>query len=221
MGSELISGFHSMYSSINGEVSELGRQLGDAYRQAMEDNIIDVDEAKLIQKLQEELAAVTQQVSEAQFHAKLKRMGDQYSGKDLDLETFQNLQAEVNEVMTERRNALNQSTDAVYAALELQMQRGEITPSDYARKTQATGNRYNESLMRDNQTAMQFSVDTIMDTYGDALARGPQRLEEWLASYTQDLTTTIETGEVFITHSTQKLQRKILRWMESLNYGKA
>lgn len=68
---------------------------------------------------------------------------------------------------------------------------------------------------------MQFSVDTIMDTYGDALARGPQRLEEWLASYTHDLTTTIETGEVFITHSTQKLQRKILRWMESLNYGKA
>lgn len=210
VGSELIDGFQGMYGSINREVSDLGKQLGDAYREAMEDNIIDVNEAKLIQNLQEELASVTQQVSEAQFRSKLKRLGDQYSGKNLDPETFQNLQAEVSGITADKRDALNQSTEAIYAALDLQMQRGEIAPSEYVRKTQAVGKQYDESLMMDNQTAMQFSVDVIMDAYGDVFAGELPRLKEQLASSVQDSVATIEMdGNSYNTFNTGIVKRNL------------
>ena len=72
VGAELIQAFDAMYASINEEVQELGRQLGDAYSTALEDGIIDIDESKTIQELQRKLAEVTQQVSKAQFNARFE-----------------------------------------------------------------------------------------------------------------------------------------------------
>ena len=48
VGAELIGGFNAMYAQINGEVEALGKQLGDAYSTALEDGVIDMDEAKII-----------------------------------------------------------------------------------------------------------------------------------------------------------------------------
>lgn len=48
-GQEILQGFDAMYANIHEEVSSLGQQLGDAYREAMEDGIIDMDEARTIQ----------------------------------------------------------------------------------------------------------------------------------------------------------------------------
>ncbi|WP_320958968.1 phage tail tape measure protein [Hungatella effluvii] len=138
-GQQLIAGFDAMYSDINGEVTELGRQLGDAYNSAMEDGIIDTDEAKLIQELQAQLARITNQVAQSQVDAKLERIRIEYTGKELDSDTFQNLQKEIQDQLDEAVTASNQSYEYDLGALNLRLERsqsGDIEIGDSAYLTQ-------------------------------------------------------------------------------------
>ena len=169
VGAELIQEFDAMYASINEEVQELGRQLGDAYSTALEDGVIDIDESKTIQELQRKLAEVTQQVSKAQFDARFERIADQYSGKDLDVDTFKNLQVEIGETIAERQTGLNQAAEANYASLDLLYQRGEITKEDYDVQKEKVGTQFNLQSMESKMQGLSWSTKTIADAYGEEL----------------------------------------------------
>lgn len=138
-GQQLIAGFDAMYSDINSEVAELGKRLGNAYNDAMSDGIVDTDEAKVIQELQEQLGRITDQVSQSQLDAKLERIRFEYSGKDLDADTFQNLQKEIQDQINEASVAADQSFDYDLGALNLRLKRsqsGDIDVDDAAYLTQ-------------------------------------------------------------------------------------
>ena len=122
-GQAIIAGFDSMYSQIDTEVSELGRQLGEAYSNAIEDGVIDLDEANMINELQGQLAKITAEVSQSQFDAKMQRIGMEYSGRSLTAETFQNLQAEIQETLTEQSASQAQSLEYALGQLNLQRSR--------------------------------------------------------------------------------------------------
>lgn len=181
IGNELIAGFDSMYSGIQEQVSELGRQLGDAYNSAMEDGIIDTDEAEMIQELQAQLGRITEQVSQAQLDAKLERIKLTYSGKELDEETFKNLQQEIQDQVTDASSAANQAYEYNLGALEIRLDRsrsGEIDPADAAYLTQEM---YDDlKLELDKQLlekqididlkGLQFQTQSITDAYSDEIA---------------------------------------------------
>ena len=173
-GSQILSGFNEMYASISGEVQELGKQLGDAYSEALEDGIIDLDEARTIQELQQKLAAITEQVSQAQFEARLERIDAQYSGRNLDADTFKNLQQEINETLTERQAALEQSAEALYANLNMQYQRGEISKGEYESRKQETADAFQVQSMTSQAEGLNFSTRSIMDAYEEINQALPQ-----------------------------------------------
>lgn len=188
-GQKIMQGFDSMYAGIHKEVEGLGAQLGDAYRKAMEDNIIDVDEAKTIQDLQASLARVTDQVSQSQFNAKLSRIKLEYSGKDLDAETFQNLQAQIQEVISEQLDASRTSYDYTLGSLELQFERsqnGEIKVNDPGYLTEEAYNAAKHEIEKghvDRQTEIElkgitFQTETIYDAFKKEIdAAGPEFAE--------------------------------------------
>ena len=138
-----------MYANIHEEVSSLGQQLGDAYRKAMEDGIIDVDEARTIQELQASLARVTEQVSQAQFGAKLDTLKLKFSGKDLDAETFRNLQSEIQAVIDENLASAQSAHEYSLGALNLRLERsqgGEISITDPEYLTETAYNEIKQQL---------------------------------------------------------------------------
>lgn len=168
-GNELIAGFDSMYASINGEVQELGRQLGDAYSAAMGDGIIDIDEARTIQELQKKLADITQQVSKAQFNAKMERIAMEYSGKELDPETFQNLQAEIQSAAAEQKAALQQSTEWSLASVELQADREGKDGQWVAERKQEIQDAFASQQMELDMSGVSFTAQSIKEAYGQEL----------------------------------------------------
>lgn len=192
-GQQLIAGFDAMYSDINREVAELGRRLGDAYNSAMEDGVIDTDEVKLIQELQGQLARVTNQVAQSQFDAKLERIRIQYSGKDLDSDTFQNLQKEIQDQLNEAVTASNQSYEYDLGALNLRLKRsqsGEISVDDPAHLTQ----EMYDSLKRELDTSLaekqmdlelkglEFQTKSITDAFSDELTNVVPQMGENLSN---------------------------------------
>ncbi len=164
-GEKILSELNGMYESINGEVQALGEQLGKAYNDAMEDGILDTDEAMLIQRLQEQLATITNEVSQAQSKAKLERIKLEYSGKELDPETFQNLQREINDTVQKMADDARTSHEFELGALEMKFNRGEIDQESFDAAKKDIDDALMERLGELNQTSFDYSMNTIMESY--------------------------------------------------------
>ena len=131
VGNSLITGFNEVYEELNAELAALGKELGDVYSAALEDGVIDIDEAETIQEIQRKMSEITQKVAQAEFDAKLKRLGEGASGGDLDAETFKNTQAQVKEELAAQEAELGQATDYALAASGLRYSEGKISKEEY------------------------------------------------------------------------------------------
>ncbi|MDE6929382.1 MAG: phage tail tape measure protein, partial [Lachnospiraceae bacterium] len=131
VGNSLITGFNEVYEELNAELAALGKELGDVYSAALEDGVIDIDEAETIQEIQKKMSEITQKVAQAEFDAKLKRLGEGASGGDLDAETFKNTQAQVKEELAAQEAELGQATDYALAASGLRYSEGKISKEEY------------------------------------------------------------------------------------------
>ncbi|MFW6680674.1 phage tail tape measure protein [Lacrimispora sp. AGF001] len=181
-GRQLINGFDSMYAGINTEVKILGKRLGEAYNDAMEDGIISTDEAKIIQELQEQLATITEQVSQAQTDAAFERIRQEYSGKKMDADTFQNLQNETQELTNNLISSSRQSYQYTLGSLNLRLERskkGQIDKEDPDYLTQAgynnlekeTNNQYAIKRIEIGLNQVSFGADTLKGAYNDELSK--------------------------------------------------
>lgn len=204
-GQEIIAGFNAMYSGINQEVESLGKQLGDAYSKAIEDGAIDIDEANIINELQGKLAKITAEVSNSQFDAKMQRLQLEYTGKDLTAESFQNLQAEIQKVLSEQAASQNQSFEYTLGQLNLQYSRsqnGEIALGDaaylskeaYEDAKRALETQFNAEQMDIRLKGLNFSIDSINDVYSDEIEGIHATLEAGLDAEIGDLIHAIESG---------------------------
>lgn len=184
-GQELINGFDNMYAGINTEVAILGRQLGDAYTEAMKDGIIDVPEAEIIQGLQEELAKITEEVSQAQAEAKFERIRQdfavQFTGGGMDADTFQNQQNVVKEQTDELLDSNRRSFEFTLGVLDQRRDRSKSGDIDKEDPNYLTPVKYNELKQKaDDQYAINkidiglkgisFGTDTIKASYKDELS---------------------------------------------------
>lgn len=204
-GQEIIAGFNAMYSGINQEVESLGKQLGDAYSKAIEDGAIDIDEANIINELQGKLAKITAEVANSQFDAKMQRLQLEYTGKDLTAESFQNLQAEIQKVLSEQAASQNQSFEYTLGQLNLQYSRsqnGEIALGDaaylskeaYEDAKRALETQFNAEQMDIRLKGLNFSIDSINDVYSDEIEGIYATLEDGLDAEIGDLIHAIESG---------------------------
>ncbi|MFR1060634.1 MAG: hypothetical protein ACLSEY_09310 [Enterocloster sp.] len=150
------------------------------YSTAMEDGIIDVDEARTIQELQKKLADITRQVSKAQFNAKMERIAMEYSGKELDSETFQNLQTEIQSATAEQKAALQQSTEWSLASVELQADRKERASSGLPSVNRKYRMTFTSQQMELDMSGISFTTQSIKDVYGQELENILPEMQETL-----------------------------------------
>lgn len=167
MGNQLIESFNATYQSIGAEIHEKGRQLGEVYKNAITDGVIDSKEAEMIKSLQKELSDVTDQVIKSRTEGKLQRIMMQYSGKDLDPETFKNLQKEIKDTLDENREQLMQVTDMSLGDLKLQLERGDISAGEYEVRKKKIQDQYNLQEMEYEGNRIGFSATSIADIYQD------------------------------------------------------
>lgn len=205
VGSKLIGNFNAMYAQINREVEMLGKQLGDAYSTALEDGVIDMDEAKIINELQGRLAKVTAEVSQSQFEAKIDRISMENNGMALTAESLQNVQAEINEIVNEQMANQRQSLEYALGQLNLQKEKslsGEyapgseayISPAEYADAVTALENQFNSQKMEISLPGLEFSTDSITSAYKTELDNLTILLQENLPSTLEDTKAALAEG---------------------------
>lgn len=219
-GEELISGFNAMYAQINGEVETLGRQLGDAYSTALEDGVIDMDEARIINELQGRLARVTAEISQSQFEAKMDRITMEHGGMSLTAESLQNVQAEITEVTAEQMANQRQSLEYALGQLNLQREKslsGEyapdseayLDPSSYADARAALENQFSSQQMEISLPGLRFSTDAITSAYKAELGNLTTLIQASLPSILEDTMAALEDGNSFKAFEPKALVRSM------------
>lgn len=196
-GNEILSGLDYIYTSIHAEVSALGAQLGEAYSSAMTDQIISQDEAERIQGLQESLAKITKEVSQAQFDAKLERIKMQFSGQALDSESFLNLQEEVRQQLNEASISLSQSTEFTLAGLNLRLEHGGLSQEEIKeieKQKEEIQAQFEQQQMEIELKGMTFSTQSIQDAYIDTFSQMSASIEEGAESALRDAIQTMQAG---------------------------
>lgn len=181
-GEEILTGFDSMYQGIRDQVEEEGRKLGEIYNKAMEDGIIDTDEAKLISEKTEQLRRLTDAVADYQQNAKLESIKLKYNGGDLTADSFQNLQSDIQNWVDEATSQNQESLAFQIANLDLQLDRSKegliskddaayLTDAAYAEAKAAIEKAAEEKQTSIDLNAFNFTMNTVEDKYPEVVSQ--------------------------------------------------
>lgn len=167
MGISILDSINQFYTDNLTELQNLGTQLNEAITEAFTDGLLDIDEAKEIQELMQQISDIQSKLSSSNFDAALTSLALDYnlgSGAQLDAETFQNLQAEVNEQLAAFEEENKESRDKLIQNATLRLSEGQITQAQYDAEVASIAEQYAALYDEKVAAAMEFMTQTIMDS---------------------------------------------------------
>lgn len=168
-GQEIISQFNSFYDGLNAELRGYGEQLGEVYAEGMKDGVLSMDEVEAIQELQGKMADITAKMSSSQFEARMETIGIRYGGGELDAETFQNMQMEIQAQVDEACANLEESLTMNIAGAKLQLEEGAIDAGQYEAMVAEFRGNYLEQVGEIELKASGFQTDTLYQQYDEEM----------------------------------------------------
>lgn len=180
-GQSIINQFNSFYDGLNAELRGYGEQLGEVYAEGMKDGVLSMDEVEAIQELQGKMADITAKLSSSQFEAKMETIGIRYGGGELDAETFQNMQMEIQGQVDEACANLEESLTMNIAGAKLQLEEGAIDAGQYEAMVNEFRENYLEQVGEIQLKASGFQLDSIYQQYEEEINEAMPVMEQILA----------------------------------------
>lgn len=174
------------YSNVSAELADLGTQLNQKVNEAFEDGLLEIDEIKEITELQEQMARIQEKLSTSNFDARLKVLELQYSGADLDSDSFQALQEELAKEAETAGAEYEESLQKRIAAASVALDSGEMTQAEYDTAVREFHEDYLEQMANLESKVLSFQTNTIMDNYGDEVAAFKEHMDAVFDQYAYD-----------------------------------
>lgn len=178
IGNDLINGFNGTYNSINEELKVLGKKIGDTYSEAIVNGVVNPKKMKELEGLLDEMRTLTNEVVNAKSEANIQSIRMQYSGKKLDLDTFQNVQAQMQKELEEQSNLRLETIKSNLTSIELQKNRGEINKSEYEERIQQVYKASKDQELAQQAILVSFSTNTIADEYQEEISKVLPRVQQ-------------------------------------------
>lgn len=172
MGSDAdTSSLDSTYAVMASQINELSDRLSEEIEAniTFEDGVLHFNETEEILSLQQQIAAITNQVAEAENTAKLDVIKIKYSGADLDAESFSSLQEELSSYTQQAQEQLESALSSSLANLNLELSQGAISQGEYDEQYKTYESAYNEQIQGLKLRVESVQLQAIADAYGEAL----------------------------------------------------
>ena len=163
------SGLDSYYGSLKSQLEDLGSQLNGKVDIAMEDSVITLDEAAEIQNLQDQISAITGKISQARTDAEFDTLKIKYSGAELDMDSFNALQEELQAEVTSASDQYEQALTLTLTNLKLQLADGAITQDEYDAAVKEATDGYYAQIGDINARVSSFNLETIAEAWDSSL----------------------------------------------------
>lgn len=167
--SNVVTELNDFYAGKQKELADLGTQLNEAVTEAFQDGLLDIDEVQEIASLQEQIAHIKSALAGSDFEAGLDLIGTKYAGQALDADSFQNLQAEIQNQMNEAMEAYDEAYKTSMSEYRLMLSEGEWSQEEFDVRSEELNAGYLQQKADIQAKAVQFQVDTIRQAYGEEL----------------------------------------------------
>lgn len=159
------------YADSYAEMEAVGKQLSDAVNSGFEDGFLDVDEAAIISALQQKMADIQASLATGEFDANLSLLKMDYTaGGGLTAESFQNLQAELQDQVDVATQTYKDSYVKAVASINAANEAGKyLTDTEYQTALDTAQQNYMQSVSELQAKALNFQIETIMEQYADEL----------------------------------------------------
>lgn len=176
-GQPIKDSINSSFSGYQSELAALGTQLQEAVNAAFEDGLLDIDEAKEIAELKNQMAEMVNQLTAYEFDAQLEVLADPIlKGGDLTPESFEALMDEIDKQIISASEQYESAYVDVSSALKLQLGNGEIDQATYDEAISKAEEELNNRKAELTIKGVKFALDTVSETYGEEAAAA---FQEW------------------------------------------
>ena len=179
-GSTLAASIEEWARADTIELTALSGDLQKAVETALQDGIINVDEAQAVAALQDKMNSITSRWKEAEAQAQMDWINQEYgslSGKELTSDSF----TSVVEALAGQRQAAAESTEAeakeFYAQLNAAESAGRITADQSANYKSLAGEAIRNQRATDLMNSLNFETNTLGDTYGSKIQDSSQKVQ--------------------------------------------
>ena len=163
------SGLDSYYGSMKKQLDDLGKELSGKVDIALEDSVISLDESAEIQSLQDQISAITGKISQARTDAEFDTLKIKYSGAELDMDSFNALQEELQAQVNNASDQYEQALTLTLTNLNLQLADGAITQEEYDAAVKEATDGYYAQLNEINARVSSFNLETIAEAWDSSL----------------------------------------------------
>lgn len=166
---DMTTGLNQMYSDMQSKIESLGSDLKAKVNVALEDGVITLDEQAEITNLQNQIADITNQISQAETEASFQSLKIKYSGASLDADSFASLVSEIQENVQEAASQYDEALQVSLTNLNLQLQNGAISQEQFDEQLQALTEGYQAKITDLSVRVESFELQSIADAFGSEL----------------------------------------------------
>lgn len=181
--SQIINSISKVSNVLSPQLSELGKKLQKAVQKAFaEDGLINIDAQKEANEILTKMSEIENLVTQSKIQAKYDMIEAEYSGKDLDPSTYEEMQKKLNEVAKEESDNLKENTEATLSGLYSNYQTAkklfeesggnknenamnEAKQAYESFKEELSSGGLQEKLTEPYVKAAEFGINTLKDAY--------------------------------------------------------
>lgn len=175
----MLDKFNTFYASMQQKLAEEAKKLQEKTTEVFNDGLLVPDEAKAIAEIQQSMANIQNSMTGSEFDARLSLLDMEFSGQDLDAESFQNLQVKLGEytesAMAEYQEAYVKTVSGLDAMLKAGPSEGGITQEEYDEEFNNAREAYFQQTADIQAKSAEFQINTMKQAYEAELSGlGPE-----------------------------------------------
>ena len=185
------------YKQLEERAEKLGSDLNNVLNKKLSKSFTIKNKKKKVSKILSDLDDITKQVADAQDKAKLDLLDAKWAGKDMDADSFQNLQKDINKYTEEATEGAESAYNSTMTSLEGQLASGKYTDNkgkehkytqemydaDKQKALQAYYSKRSEAVMN----GYDFMMGKIKEKYGAGIEPAVKAVRSKLADKSKEL----------------------------------
>ena len=166
-GKSILTSGNAFYSKVQEELNGLSADLAGKVEIALQDGVITLDEHDELINLQQQIAAITSKLSEAETEAELELIKVKFGTGNLDADSFNTLMAQLETTLNERISASDDAFTASVAGLNIELEDGAISQEEYDKQIKELTEGYNAQIDEVKARVMNVAIELVGEAYGE------------------------------------------------------
>ena len=170
-GKSIIESGNAFYGKYKADLDAAGKELGELLTQSIADGFINAEEQTAIAAAQQKIADITQKIADAETSAELQLIDLKFGNGKLDVDSFDNFMVQVQATLDQRMSANDEAFKVAVSALQLQLQDGAISESEYNSQLQTLVDGYTAKVDSVKAEILNVELEIIGDAYKKELEK--------------------------------------------------